>query len=163
MKKLNICKFILIINLLIFPFNIVMNTNLNNNINVVEEEKNKFQIKANNSKNIESIDCSYILENLGKSPYTNVKSIENEKNNIYVNLNYYGKNEELKNFLQKASSSKNFKGIKNLNMSTNKTNENNNENHNLYHKNNEDNFDDDGSDYEERQVDITLEYEKNLN
>ncbi len=98
MKRLNIYRIVFIINLLILPTIILFNINLNNKVSLIEEEKNRLQLSFQNANSVKSIDCTYILEKLSENPYVSVKSIESEKNNIYVNLKYYGDNEDLKNF-----------------------------------------------------------------
>ncbi|NFT32931.1 hypothetical protein FDF40_16155, partial [Clostridium sporogenes] len=108
-----------------------------------------------NANSVKSIDCTYILEKLSENPYVSVKSIESEKNNIYVNLKYYGDNEDLKKFLSNVNSSKNFRSIKNLNMNTKKIKNSTNGNESGEEVNNS------YSNEEEKQVDITLQYVKN--
>ncbi|ENK1242446.1 hypothetical protein AB2063_000566 [Clostridium botulinum] len=146
MKKLNMHKFIFIINLLILPIIILFNINLNNKNTLIKEDKNSLLIKVEDSNNTKNIDCSSILEKLSEKPYVSVKSIENENNNIYVKLKHCGNKEELKEFLNSVNSSKYFRSIKNLSINNTKSENNIDENNN-----------------EEKQVDITLEYSKNLN
>ncbi|MGO5066291.1 MULTISPECIES: hypothetical protein [unclassified Clostridium] len=153
MKRLNMHKFIFIINLLILPIIILFNINLNNKSTLIKEEKNNLLIKVENSNITKNIDCAYILEKLSEKPYVSVKSIEDEKNNIYVNLKHYGNKEELKEFFNSVNSSKHFKSIKNLSINNTKIENNIDENN--------DNKDSSINDNEEKQVDITLEYSKN--
>ncbi|EJP6473389.1 hypothetical protein ACFLKB_12240 [Clostridium sp. FAM 1755] len=154
MKKLNMHKFIFIINLLILPIIILFNINLNNKSTLIKEEKNNLLTKVENSNTTKNIDCAYILEKLSEKPYVSVKSIEDEKNNIYVNLKYYGNKEELKEFFNSVNSSKHFKSIKNLSINNTKIENNIDES---------DKKDSSINDNEEKQIDITLEYSKNLN
>lgn len=139
-------KFIFIINLLILPIIILFNINLNNKNTLIKEDKNSLLIKVEDGNNTKNIDCSSILEKLSEKPYVSVKSIENENNNIYVKLKHCGNKEELKEFLNSVNSSKYFRSIKNLSINNTKSENNIDENNN-----------------EEKQVDITLEYSKNLN
>ncbi|WP_310942878.1 hypothetical protein [Clostridium sporogenes] len=155
MKKLNMHKFIFIINLLILPIIILFNINLNNKNTLIKEDKNSLLIKVEDSNNTKNIDCSSILEKLSEKPYVSVKSIENENNNIYVKLKHCGNKEELKDFLNSVNSSKYFRSIKNLSINNTKTENNIDENN--------DNKESSINDNEEKQVDITLEYSKNLN
>ncbi|MDS1002535.1 hypothetical protein P9J83_03335 [Clostridium sporogenes] len=155
LKKLNMHKFIFIINLLILPIIILFNINLNNKNTLIKEDKNSLLIKVEDSNNTKNIDCSSILEKLSEKPYVSVKSIENENNNIYVKLKHCGNKEELKDFLNSVNSSKYFRSIKNLSINNTKTENNIDENN--------DNKESSINDNEEKQVDITLEYSKNLN
>ncbi|KEI78757.1 hypothetical protein N452_09150 [Clostridium botulinum A2 117] len=164
MKRLNIYRIVFIISLLILPIIILFNMNLNNKVSLVQEERNKLQLSFQNSNSIKSIDCTYILEKLSENPYVSVKKIENEKNNIYVSLNYYGDKEELKKFLSSVNSSKNFKSIKNLSMNTKKIENNNNGNHNRYDNESDEKINNNSdNNEEEQQTDITLQYAKKLN
>ncbi|HDK7158890.1 TPA: hypothetical protein PTV34_000139 [Clostridium botulinum] len=164
MKRLNIYRIVFIINLLILPIIILFNMNLNNKVSLVQEERNKLQLSFQNSNGIKSIDCTYILEKLSENPYVSVKKIENEKNNIYVSLNYYGDKEELKKFLISVNSSKNFKSIKNLSMNTKKIENNSNGNHNRYDNESDEKINNNSdNNEEEKQTDITLQYAKKLN
>lgn len=160
LKRLNIYRIIFIINLLILPTIILFNINLNNKVSLREEEKNRMQLSFQNIKSVKNIDCTYILEKLSENPYVSVKSIENEKNNIYVNLKYYGDNEDLKKFLGNVNSSKNFRSIKNLNMNTKKIKNSTNENNNKYGNESDEEVNNSYSNDEEKQVDITLQYVK---
>ncbi|MBU5300651.1 hypothetical protein KQI45_11235 [Clostridium sporogenes] len=160
MKRLNIYRIVFIINLLILPTIILFNINLNNKISLREEEKNRLQLSFQNINSVKSIDCTYILEKLSENPCVSVKSIENEKNNIYVNLKYYGDNEDLKKFLSNVNASKNFRSIKNLNMNTKKIKNSTNENNNKYGNESGEEVNNSYSDEEEKQVDITLQYVK---
>jgi hypothetical protein len=152
LKKLNICKFIFIINLLILSIIISFNINLNNKSALIKEERNNLLTELKNTKNDENINCAYILEKLSEKPCVSVKSVENEKNHIYVNLKYYGNKEELKNFIKSVISSKYFKSIKNLSINKGKIENNSDENNNGNSNNNE-----------EEKADIILEYSKKLN
>ncbi|EJE7235764.1 hypothetical protein ACXATD_003316 [Clostridium sporogenes] len=160
MKRLNIYRIVFIINLLILPTIILFNINLNNKVSLREEEKNRLQLSFQNINSVKSIDCTYILEKLSENPCVSVKSIENEKNNIYVNLKYYGDNEDLKKFLGNVNSSKNFRSIKNLNMNTKKIKNSTNENNNKYGNESDEEVNNSYSNEEEKQVDITLQYVK---
>nr|WP_231701358.1 hypothetical protein [Clostridium botulinum] len=160
LKRLNIYRIVFIINLLILPTIILFNINLNNKISLREEEKNRLQLSFQNINSVKSIDCTYILEKLSENPCVSVKSIENEKNNIYVNLKYYGDNEDLKKFLSNVNASKNFRSIKNLNMNTKKIKNSTNENNNKYGNESDEEVNNSYSNEEEKQVDITLQYVK---
>ncbi|MCW6093543.1 hypothetical protein LAV60_10190 [Clostridium sporogenes] len=160
LKRLNIYRIVFIINLLILPAIILFNINLNNKVSLIEEEKNRLQLSFQNINSVKSIDCTYILEKLSENPYVSVKSIENEKNNIYVNLKYYGDNEDLKKFLSNVNSSKNFRSIKNLNMNTKKVKNSTNENNNKYGNESGEEVNNSYSNEEEKQVDIILQYVK---
>lgn len=171
MKRVNICKFISILNLLIFPVIILFNIYLNYETSIVNEEKERLKLQCENINHIVSIDCTYILESLEKDSHIAVKSIENENNNMYVNLRYYGNNEELKEFLKDVNSSKNFKGIKSLSINNTSVKELNENYHSNINEKTEDSNDSNKeynkeqyneSNNKYQQIDITLQYIKRL-